>query len=197
MKNNFLSNAIIVLILVSFYSCSLVKNPLASDNFSRVKYNSYLKYSKEKVEKQEVDVKERQVVKTVQSFAKESSSQGKPEVVANNLVNSKLRVIKQRETYSDAPAMVQQKNNFLQKISEIKIEEARTQKSAVLQERDNWWKDDIENWPWLQIVLALIAILIVLMIVSLLFSLLGGLVSSLLGLILLLILAYILYTLWF
>ena len=197
MKKNCLASVIIVLVLLSIYSCSLVKNPLASKNFNRVKYNSHLKYSKSKVEKQEVAVTEMQVEKTVRSFTKENSAQEKESVIANNIIQEELRTILQEGRYSDAPAMVQQSNNFLQKIAELKIEESHTQNSTALHKRDNWWEDEIEDWPWLEIVLALIAVLIVLMIVSLLFSVIGGLVSSLLGLILLLILAYILYTMWF
>jgi hypothetical protein len=197
MKNNFVVSAIGVLLLVSIYSCSVVKNPLASNNFKRVKYSSHLKYSKSKVVKEEVASTEKKSLKTVQSFAKESRLEVQSTVVASNLIVRQKSNKMPEANYSDAPAKAVQSTNFLQKISQTKVEEGFTQKSATFQKRDNWWEDDIEDWPWLEIVLALIAFLLVIIIVSLLFNALGGLVSSLLGLILLLIIAYILYTLWF
>jgi uncharacterized membrane protein len=85
----------------------------------------------------------------------------------------------------------------LENISNIQLPLLKAKKlNKLAQKIDGWWEDDIEDWPWLEIALAVIAILIIVMLVSLLLSILGGLVSSLLGLILLIALAYILYTLW-
>tara|TARA_B110000503_G_scaffold143193_1_gene243139 strand:+ start:1112 stop:1489 length:378 start_codon:yes stop_codon:yes gene_type:complete len=89
------------------------------------------------------------------------------------------------------------RNDLLKNISNIKIEDRLSNsKSILLQIRDYWWEDDIEDWwPWLEIVLAVIAILIIAILVIIFASVVGGLISSLLGLILLIALAYILYTL--
>ena len=77
------------------------------------------------------------------------------------------------------------------------LENLVNKNAVLLQQNDYWWEDDIEDWPWLEIALAIIAVLVIAIVVTILVSLIGGLVSSLFGLILLIALAYILYTLWF
>lgn len=188
----------LVLIILFVSSCSVIKDQTASTNFKRVKYNSNLKLTKSRARVAEVSKVDTKLPKTVKSFeqeemqAKENNVYAQVETIPKKVVpynNDNQTTIREKSVKT---------NNILKSISAIQIKDSKAKKlSRIALKRDNWWEDDIEDWPWLQIVLAVIAILIIAILISLLVGILGGLISSLLGLILLIALAYILYTLWF
>ena len=183
-------------ILVS--SCSVIKNPLASNNFKRVKYNSHVKLSKLKSENIQVIKLEKQLPRTAESFDQEPPQKEVGNLYTSAVVEKKTKNIVNQATLEGKQINAEKANKILENITKIQLPQSKTKKlNKLVQKIDGWWEDDIEDWPWLQIALAVIAILIIIMLVSLLLSVLGGLASSLLGLILLIALAYILYTLWF
>ena len=154
--------------------------------------------STSKSESKETARAEKRLPKTVQSFSKEKII---PKVhagyssIAKNVSDNSL--FKEEFEIESAEKSIKRKG-LLKNISEIEVTENLVNKNAVLlQQNDYWWEDDIEDWPWLEIALAIIAVLVIAIVVTILVSLIGGLVSSLFGLILLIALAYILYTLWF
>ncbi|MBL4708144.1 MAG: hypothetical protein JKY48_06865 [Flavobacteriales bacterium] len=190
MKNRLLLIFTMALLLSS---CSLVKNQKLV-NFSRVKYNSHLKLGKQL---------SKELPKTVESFAKEESKIGTTEKEVLDLYTAVIRK-KTRENLKATQDPIKevrtlQVEKLLKEIKELEIEPQRKiklLKKIRMSHRDEWWNDDIEDWPWLEITLAVIAVLLIGIIIALLASLLGGIISSLIGLILLIALAYILYTLW-
>ena len=197
MKKDIVKNGFIVLAFLFLYSCSAVKNPLATSNFKRVKYNSHVKLSKSSVEMQQYTEVQNNLPKTVRSFAKENVTEEIPVGYASTEVKPDEKAALKPFVRNEPEGKTVKRNDLLKNISNIKIEDRLSnRKSNLLQIRDYWW-EDVEDWPWLEIVLAVIAILIIAIIVSLFVSIVGGLISSLLGLILLIALAYILYTLWF
>ena len=187
-----------VLLSILMSSCSVIKNPLASDNFKRVKYNSHLKLSKLKSENIQVIKVEKQLPRTAESFNQEPLQKEVYNLYTSAAVEKKTKSIVNQATLEGKQIIAEKAKKILENISNIQLPQSKAKKlNKLVQKRDGWWEDDIEDWPWLQIVLAVIAILITIMLVSLLLSILGVLVSSLFGLILLIALAYILYTLWF
>lgn len=186
--------------IVSLGACSLVKDPTASSNFSRVKYNSHVKLAK--VNRKGTPT----ITSTKLSKTPRIAIQKKDIVTAatEGIFTDKTINRKQREENVVSVDKAKQEvvlKTMVEQITKQGIEESvivskQTQKS-LNSVADDWWERDVEDWPWLEIVLALIAFLLIIIVVSLLVSVLGGLISSLLGLILLLVLAYILYTLWF
>jgi len=187
-----------VLLSILMSSCSVIKNPLASDNFKRVKYNSHLKLSKLKSENIQVIKVEKQLPRTAESFNQEPLQKEVYDLYTSAAVEKKTKSIVNQATLEGKQIIAEKAKKILENISNIQLPQSKAEKlNKLVPKRDGWWEDDIEDWPWLQIVLAVIAILITIMLVSLLLSILGVLVSSLLGLILLIALAYILYTLWF
>ena len=187
-----------VLLSILMSSCSVIKNPLASDNFKRVKYNSHVKLSKLKSENIQVIKVEKQLPRTAESFNQEPLQKEVYNLYTSAAVEKKTKSIVNQATLEGKQIIAEKAKKILENISNIQLPQSKAEKlNKLVPKRDGWWEDDIEDWPWLQIVLAVIAILITIMLVSLLLSILGVLVSSLLGLILLIALAYILYTLWF
>lgn len=187
-----------VLLSILMSSCSVIKNPLASDNFKRVKYNSHVKLSKLKSENIQVIKVEKQLPRTAESFNQEPLQKEVYNLYTSAAVEKKTKSIVNQATLEGKQIIAEKAKKILENISNIQLPQSKAKKlNKLVQKRDGWWEDDIEDWPWLQIVLAVIAILITIMLVSLLLSILGVLVSSLFGLILLIALAYILYTLWF
>ena len=187
-----------VLLSILMSSCSVIKNPLASDNFKRVKYNSHVKLSKLKSENIQVIKVEKQLPRTAESFNQEPLQKEVYDLYTSAAVEKKTKSIVNQATLEGKQIIAEKAKKILENISNIQLPQSKAEKlNKLVPKRDGWWEDDIEDWPWLQIVLAVIAILITIMLVSLLLSILGVLVSSLFGLILLIALAYILYTLWF
>ena len=198
MKKSFNFDNLIILLVIFMSSCTLVKDPSASTNFSRVKYNSHVKLSKSNTQSAKLVSSEKQLPKTIESFTKEKLKAENPIGIAIAEKNSEKKEYVRQIVRKGSAVKAEKLNELLKNISAIQINEVKTKKAkSFVQKRDSWWEDDIENWPWLEIVLAVIAILLIAMLVSILLSILGGLISSLLGLILLIILVYILYTLWF
>ena len=190
-------SSLIVLLSVLVSSCSVVKNPSASNNFKRVKYNSHVKLSKSKSENVQVAKLEKKPSRAIDSFNEEVMHREGGNVYTSAAVGKKTKKVMSQATSQAKQINAEKVNKVLENISNIQLPLSKAKKlNKLVQKRDGWWEDDIEDWPWLQIVIAVIAILIIIMLVSLLLSILGGLVSSLLGLILLIALAYILYTLW-
>lgn len=191
-------SSFILLLSIFVSSCSVIKNPLASNNFKRVKYNSHVKLSKSKSENIRVIKVEKQLPRTAESFDQEPLQKEHGNLYTSAAVEKKTKSIFNQATLEGKQIIAGKAKKILENISNIQLPQSKSKKlNKLAKKRDGWWEDDIENWPWLQIVLAVIAILIIIILVSLLLSILGGLVSSLLGFILLITLAYILYTLWF
>jgi hypothetical protein len=187
----------IVLLSVLVSSCSVVKNRSASNNFKRVKYNSHVNLSKSKSENIQVAKLEKKPSKTIDSFDEEVMQKEGGNVYTSAVVGKKTKKLMSQATSQAKQINAEKVTKVLENISNIQLPLLKAKKlNKLAQKIDGWWEDDIEDWPWLEIALAVIAILIIVMLVSLLLSILGGLVSSLLGLILLIALAYILYTLW-
>ncbi|MFT4757664.1 MAG: hypothetical protein ACI91R_002321 [Vicingaceae bacterium] len=187
------------IVLLSFFvsSCSVVKNRSASNNFKRVKYNSHVKLSKSKSENIQVAKLEKKPSKTIDSFDEEVMQKEGGNVYTSAVVGKKTKKVMSQATSQAKQINAEKVTKVLENISNIQLPLLKAKKlNKLAQKIDGWWEDDIEDWPWLEIALAVIAILIIIMLVSLLLSILGGLVSSLLGLILLIALAYILFTLW-
>ncbi len=174
-------------------SCSLVKNP-HSTNFARVKYNSHVKLAKSEkrvlpktIESFELNDTKIAEVKTEEASVKLEREQDeispKEELATLEFPKKKMRTLEVKQ--------------LLNEVKKLDIKKSKKQLRAIKanQSRD-WWDDDIEDWPWLDICLALIAILLIAIIVTLLVDLIGGIISGLIGLILLIALAYLLYTLW-
>lgn len=199
MKQIFFRLTFILMLAAMISSCSLIKNETASSNFKRVKYNAHLKLTKSKTETTGVAAKDEALPKTVESFSKEEVVPGEEELYASNQTSSdeptelqKTDVKTKKALNVQAAAVVK----TLKKIEQIEIPQNKKRTKISSARKDYWWEDDIEGWPWLEIVFAVIAILVIAILVSILLSVLGGLISSLFGLILLILLAYILYTLW-
>lgn len=182
-------------IAVALASCSMVKNP-QSANFNRVKYNSHLKLAQHT---------KKELPKTVESFQKEEM---KPEAVKKKDLK-RLKLEAKTETKTKSPKLVKELIPVLefvpdsrtkQKMAEVLEKasklEVKNESKRLKQARDDWWEDDIEDWPWLEIVLAVIAVLLIAILIVVFIELIGAIIGSLLGLILLLALAYILYVLW-
>jgi uncharacterized membrane protein len=191
-------SSFILLLSILVSSCSVIKNPLASNNFKRVKYNSHVKLPKLKSENIQVIKVEKQLPRTAESFDQEPLQKEVRNLYTSATIEKKTKSIVNPATLEGKQIIAEKAKKILENISNLQLPQSKAKKlNKLVQKRDGWWEDDIEDWPWLQIVLAVIAILITIILVSLLLSVLGVLVSSLLGLILLIALAYILYTLWF
>ncbi|MFT6165969.1 MAG: hypothetical protein ACJAV5_001235 [Vicingaceae bacterium] len=198
MKQGIVNYGFIVLAFLLFYSCSAVKRPLATTNFKSVKYNSHVRLSKSSNESQQFAKAQKNATKTVQSFAKENVTEEISDRYASAEGKMYEKAFVKQIVRNELAEKTAKRNDLLKNISNIKIEERLSNsKTNLLQIRDYWWEDDIEDWPWLEIVLAVIAILIIAILVTIFVSVVGGLISSLLGIILLIAVAYILYTLWF
>jgi len=175
----------ITLFSLFLFSCSLVKNPQSS-NFHRVKHHAHLKKNK------------KVFVSTVESFEnkeKDIDSQTATEpikkkelLVANNILADTALGL---ETRVKRPILSQQLNTILKDATQLKVKNKK--KIALVHD---WWEDDPEDWPWGEIVLAVIAILVIAILIVILIDLIGAIVGSLLGLIFLLALAYFLYQYW-
>ena len=190
--------SLLAFLMLVISSCSVVKDQTATTNFKWVKYNRHLKFTKSIVEDVEVAENERSLPKTAGSFEQAESSHNEQQVYAHKSENSTEEVQRSNSSNSNSDHLVktEQVEQVLKNISSIEVKPAQKKGRVSIARSDYWWERDIEDWPWLEIVLAIIAILIIAILVSILVSILGGLVSSLLGLILLILLAYILYTLW-
>ena len=198
MKKHLAFTSLFAFLMLVVSSCSVVKDQTATTNFKRVKYNRHLKFTKSKVEDVEVAENERPLPKTVESFEQAESNHDEQQVYAHKAKNSteEGRRSDSLNSKSDELVKTEQVEQVLKNISSIEVKPSQKMGRVRIARSDYWWERDIEDWPWLEIVLAIIAILIIAILVSILVSILGGLVSSLLGLILLILLAYILYTLW-
>lgn len=186
-----------LLIALFFSSCSLVKNQ-KSVNFARVKYNSHLKLGKQQV---------KEFPKTAESFIEEKFKEEVNKEQEMNLFTAEVKRKEIKENSETDQIQLESTRTYQVKkiLQEIKELEMQHQKHKVdngfiqnleITYHEEWWNDDIEDWPWLEIALAVIAVLVIGIIVALLVNLLGGIISTLIGLILLVALAYILYTLW-
>lgn len=186
-------------LLITLGSCSLVKNSTSS-NFSRVKYNAHLKLPNAK--------NEVKLPKTVESFASESAKKENSEIEQQiTLVASKSNKVerepvqsKKKEEQLDASATKAVEVDLI-KSPKALLEEMKPVLSApVVRKRvgfhDHWWEDDPEDWPWGEIILAVIAVFLIAIIIVVLVDLIGGIIAGLFGLILLLALGYCLYYFW-
>ncbi len=190
--------------LLSFSACSLVKNT-SSANFSRVKYNAHLKLPKSK----KVVV----LPKTVESFELEAKNeQTQQELNEESLVASNSRKAKRavpvakqtpkkegtpkatQSTKVELNTIIKNQKDLLKEVEPILLENQRATKGISY--HDHWWEDDPEDWPWGEIVLAVVAVLLIAIVIVVLVDLIGGIIAGLLGLILLLALAYCLYFFW-
>ncbi len=198
MRRRIIFKSLIALMVIFVSSCSLVKDPSASTNFRRVKYNSHVKLRKSNMQRVEAVSNENQLPKTVLSFTKENLKEENFNNIAVAEKNTDKKEFVNHIGTKQSVVKAEKLNKLLKNISAIQIKKTKTIKTnSFIQKRDYWWEDDVEDWPWLEIVLAAIAILVIAILASILVSVLGGLISSLFGLILLIVLAYILYTLWF
>lgn len=197
MKKYLAVTSLLAFLILTISSCSVVKDQTATTNFKRVKYNRHLKFTKSKLEDVEVAENERSLPKTVESFEQAELNHNEQQVYAHKSENSTKEVQRSSSANnSDHFVKTEQVEQVLKNVSSIEVKPSQKVGRVGIARSDYWWEQDIEDWPWLEIVLAIIAILIIAILVSILVSILGGLVSSLLGLILLLVLAYVLYTLW-
>ncbi len=174
-------------------SCSMIKQPTSS-NFNRVKYNAHIKKSNS-LERTKVASREsfeekddlaRHETKTEIKVSEKKEQQTTSKEVIENVNNTQVPEQKK-------PTLSKQVNHFLEKVS--KIEASKTEKEFNNRPVD-WWEDDPEDWPWGEIVLAVIAILVIAILIVLFIDLIGAVVGSILGLILLILLAYLLYQYW-
>ena len=188
------AKSLIVLLILSltFSSCSLIKSSDVS-NFKRVKYNPHLAFKKQKkIEKTTVWMDTTKL--------------------RNAGLGSKLMASKEFKLNKYPSRFIERKpisktGNTIELVLNEKTNEGRKTKVKMNSENyeydlasssDNkfWWDSDIEDWPWKQIVLVVIAILIISFVVTLLVGLIGGLLSGIIGLILLLLLVYFLIGAW-
>lgn len=190
MKNTAIYSLLLVLFLGS---CSIVKQPTSS-NFKRVKYNAHLKkgksYEKKKLAKTASYAEEKEAVK----------EKSKVESIANatKVQSGTKKKHKKDVLFSDK---IKSKKVIISKPLEVLLEEAVQSKEAESEESLNttprdWWEDDPEDWPWGEIVLAVIAILLIAILIVILIDIIGAIIGSILGLILLILLAYLLYQYW-
>ena len=197
MRKSITFNSFIAVLVIFVSSCSALKNPSASTNFKRVKYNSHVKFSTSKMENSAVGLNEKQFPITIKSFKKEERIETDSSLYVSAAISLKERIQAEVGVPEKSQIKTERVSQLLKKIAAIEINEAGGSKlNSLVQKIDSWWEDDAENWPWFEIALAVIAILVIAILVRILISLLGGFISSLLGLILLIALAYILYTLW-
>lgn len=190
MKNIVLS---LLLCTTIMFSCSVVKNPSASDNFKRVKYNSHLKLAKNSIQSpalQSENSKFEKPSKSIPSFTELD------EIKIESVVDKKDKII---STIKNKAIASTNSNNNLVDIQITELNEKVKQLSKDFQINvenstvaDSWWDIDPEDWTLEQILLAAIAVLLVILAVYLLIELLGAVVGSILGLIILLLLAYLL-----
>lgn len=160
-------------------------------NFRRVKYHPNLALNK----------KDRKVESTVWTDSvKLKRHEVKPLYLATK--NSKF-IYPQKELKLREPIPVKAKdfdfilNENNHKKTFRKSDLISLDDSLIMQsENKYWWEDDIEDWPWKQIVLVIIAVLLISIVITLLVKIIGGLLSGLVGLILLLLLAYFLIGAW-
>lgn len=189
MKNVVLS---LLLIATVMFSCSVVKNPSASHNFKRVKYNSHLKLAKSEVSVNAHDNKKM----TKESKAVVTAIEEAKVIEPQTLTKSHSEIVPLVK--EEAIASSQLKDNFTSaNLNEVKVKVKELSNLLVTQESkktavDSWWEIDPEDWTLEQILLAAIAVLLVILAIYLLVELLGGVVGSILGLIILLLLAYLL-----
>jgi lipopolysaccharide export LptBFGC system permease protein LptF len=195
-----------LLVGVILSSCSMVKNQTASNNFRRVKYNAHLKLNKT-VEKKQL---------TVNSF--EQPEKQSSNIAETTNENREIRVKKQDRAEKEEVERIDPKDFYIAENRVLEVAPLVAQKSPlqvnsapkkqhILQNAveltqnlsskstittDDWWESDPEDWPWKEIILALIAFLLIALIVFLLVDLFGGVVGGIVGLILLLLLLYFL-----
>ena len=187
------ANTLIVLFIISlfFSSCSLIKSTDFS-NFKRVKYNPNLaSVKKEKIEKTTVWM--------------DTTEQKSVSVESKLMASRAFKVSSNPSKFDDKLPKVNSTRNTIEIVLNEKTIESREASKklghhlpimAPSSENKYWWESDIEDWPWKQIVLVIIAILIISIIVTLLVNIIGGLLSGLFGLILLLLLVYFLIGAW-
>jgi hypothetical protein len=172
-------------------ACSVIKNPQAS-SFQRVKYNSHLKLAK----KQDIN----ELPATVRAFPEEKKlTEQIFQLSASNAgdlerEHSSLTILKEMKKKGQREVSGFVKERLLKTVNQeqFRLESSKSSNSTV-----EWWEDDPEDWPWQEIVLAVIAVLLIVLIVVLIIDLIGGLLGTLLGIILLLLLAYFLIEYWY
>jgi len=182
---------ICILLSVFLSSCSLIKSP-KSGNFQRVKYNAHLKLKKSKSEKQITTWTDSlRIKRNVRMNA--MARKDKKTMDINYKVYEK--------SPSRAPIKIKYSGNSDSKLKRSKrlSNERFLQRNIQATKGDShkyWWDEDIEDWPWKQLILVLIALILISIIVGLLVPAIGGFLSGMIGLILILLLAYYLVGLW-
>lgn len=182
---------IVIIIATLSFSCSMVKNPSASNNFKRVKYNAHLKLANKVTQKSKKVVqhdKEELAIHNIESTIEEMKSQ-----------KLTLQLNKESEAQiSSKPlvsASIDHNTNSTEQLIMVENQVKNIHNQLIRQETEvstssSWWDSDPEDWPLEQIILAAIALLLVLLAIYLLVALLGGVIGGILGLIILLVLAY-------
>lgn len=182
---------IVIIIVTLSFSCTMVKNPSASNNFKRVKYNAHLKLANVVTQKSKKVVqhdKEELAIHNIESTIEEMKSQ-----------KLTLQLDKESEAQiSSKPlvsASIDHKTNSTEQLTMVENQVKNIRNQLIRQEAEvstssSWWDSDPEDWPLEQIILAAIALLLVLLAIYLLIALLGGVIGGILGLIILLVLAY-------
>ncbi len=189
--NNRLKIVACIAVFSFLFSCSLVKDPTASNNFKRVKYNSHLKLAQKKNTSKINPVKEsssnKSGVKEYTAVQTLLTAESEKKELQDKKVPEKAVISTEASIKKGGAEPIQIKN------LEAEIRKLQSELKEVNElEPGGWWESDPEDWPWKDIVLALIAFLLIVLAVFLLIDLLGALVGSLLGLIILLLLLYFL-----
>lgn len=170
-------------------SCSMVKN-IESNNFQKNKYRAHLNKSN-KIKNQEVSAaKPVKLNKTAITI--ESNTNSENELVSIASSNKKSE-IESKPVKFEAPKVIKPKASELQAGNLVLSPQLQFEdfSSTTFVSKD-WWENDPSDWPWKDIVLAVLLILIILLVIVLLIDILGAVFGSLLGLIVLLLLIYIL-----
>ena len=184
-----LNQLLVLITLIMVTSCSIVKDK-TSANFNRVKYNAHVKLGNK--------LSKSKMPETVNSFTE--MAEEKPMERKGLLKHTLLANNKNVKEPSKVVAFVNQykKEKLLSKVNQelesVIVEQGKL--SSTFPSASYWWEDDVEDWPWGEIVLAFIAVLLIAIIIVVLVDLVGGVIAGLLGLILLLGLAYFLYEYW-
>lgn len=184
MKKRILSLLLTTTIL---FSCSVVKNPSATSNFKRVKYNSHLKLANNNLSKP-IRAKESptEILRAVPvSLDEQKKHIGMPLLEPIESIDA-TKILASKDL--KARLLKSQLFSVDQKVKEMSLQLNKQEND--LSTLDAWWESDPEDWPLEQIILAAIAVLLLLLAIYLLIEILGAVVGSILGLVILLLLAY-------
>lgn len=191
MKKSIKQVTFLLLSILFLAGCSMVKN-IESSNFQKNKYRAHLNKSS-KIKNQELSA-----VKPVKlnkaAILEESNTAFENELVSTEtLIQKSEQKIERKPEKVNAPKVIQAKASELQAGNLVLRPQLQFEdfSSNAFSNRD-WWENDPSDWPWKDIVLAVILILIILLVIVLLIDILGAVFGSLLGLIVLLLLIYIL-----